>query len=58
MVVDVPKDVQTATGVFRGEGQLPIPGYRARLRELHASTLAETAAANFLQLLAAIASGR
>ena len=51
VVVDMPKDVQTAAGIFQGEGQLPIPGYRARLRELTASTLAEPAAAKFLQLL-------
>jgi acetolactate synthase-1/2/3 large subunit len=52
VVVDIPKDVQTATGVFQGEGRLAIPGYRARLRELYASTLTEPAAAKFLQLLA------
>jgi acetolactate synthase-1/2/3 large subunit len=52
VVIDIPKDVQTAAGVFQGEGLLAIPGYRARLRELTASTLAEPAAANFLQLLA------
>src|SRR5579863_7262592 len=51
VVIDIPKDVQTALGVFQGEGQLAIPGYRARLRELTASTLAEPAAAKFLQLL-------
>ena len=55
VVVDVPKDVQNASVVFRGEGGLPIPGYRARLRELAASTLGETEAANFFQLLAASA---
>jgi len=52
VVVDIPKDVQTAAGVFQGEGRLAIPGYRARLRELYASTLTEPAAAKFLQLLA------
>jgi acetolactate synthase-1/2/3 large subunit len=52
VVIDIPKDVQTAAGVFKGEGALAIPGYRARLRELTASTLGEPAAANFLQLLA------
>ena len=52
VVVDLPKDVQTATEVFRGEGQLPIPGYRARLEQLRANSLAESAAQNFLQLLA------
>jgi acetolactate synthase-1/2/3 large subunit len=51
VVVDIPKDVQTAAGVFQGEGRLAIPGYRARLRELYASTLTEPAAAKFLQLL-------
>ena len=29
VVVDVPKDVQTWEGVFRGSGTLPVPGYRA-----------------------------
>ncbi|HEY3731385.1 MAG TPA: biosynthetic-type acetolactate synthase large subunit [Steroidobacteraceae bacterium] len=52
VVVDLPKDVQTATGVFQGEGRLPIPGYRARLRELTDSALGEAAADGFLQLLA------
>jgi acetolactate synthase-1/2/3 large subunit len=51
VVVDVPKDVQTTTGVFQGEGQLAIPGYRARLRELNDCTLSEAAAEKFLQLL-------
>jgi acetolactate synthase-1/2/3 large subunit len=52
VVVDIPKDVQTAPGVFRGEGTLAIPGYRQRLRELTASALDEAAAANFFGLLA------
>jgi acetolactate synthase I/II/III large subunit len=51
VVVDVPKDVQTTTGVFQGEGQLAIPGYRARLRELNDCVLSEAAAGKFLQLL-------
>src|SRR6201998_3608298 len=32
VVVDVPKDVQNWSGPFQGEGVLPVPGYRARLR--------------------------
>jgi acetolactate synthase-1/2/3 large subunit len=52
VVIDLPKDVQTAVEVFRGEGRLAIPGYRARLAELTASTLGEAAAGSFLQLLA------
>ncbi|HEY6452979.1 MAG TPA: biosynthetic-type acetolactate synthase large subunit [Steroidobacteraceae bacterium] len=52
VVVDIPKDVQTAAVVFQGRGQLAIPGYRQRLRELTASTLAPSAAAAFFELLA------
>jgi acetolactate synthase I/II/III large subunit len=52
VVVDIPKDVQTAVGVFRGEGKLAIPGYRQRLRELTSSVLDDAAAAGFFELLA------
>ena len=38
VVVDVPKDVQNWEGVFRGEGVLPIPGYRRRMQELAGAT--------------------
>src|SRR5579863_9994971 len=48
VVIDIPKDVQTTTGVFQGEGQLAIPGYRERLRELNACTLSDAAAVSFL----------
>src|SRR5580698_10605521 len=51
VVVDIPKDVQTATGVFTGEGALPVPGYRQRLEELRASVLGELEAAEFFGLL-------
>jgi acetolactate synthase-1/2/3 large subunit len=51
VVIDIPKDVQTSAGVFLGEGQLAIPGYRQRLRELTASVLSEAAALSFLDLL-------
>jgi acetolactate synthase-1/2/3 large subunit len=52
VVVDIPKDVQTAMGVFSGEGTLPIPGYRQRLDEWTASVLGEPQAAAFFALLA------
>jgi acetolactate synthase-1/2/3 large subunit len=52
VVIDIPKDVQTAAGVFLGEGKLAIPGYRQRLCELTASVLSEAAAASFFELLA------
>src|SRR5579872_5502676 len=51
VVIDLPKDVQNATEIFRGEGKLAIPGYRARLSQLRANTLTETNAQNFVQLL-------
>src|SRR5579871_4149367 len=52
VVIDVPKDVQNWEGIFRGEGVLPVPGYRRRLRELEASVLEEAAAARFFAMLA------
>jgi len=52
VVIDLPKDVQTALVQFQGEGRLPLPGYRARLAELTASRLGESAAGEFLELLA------
>ena len=52
VVIDIPKDVQTAAGVFLGEGKLAIPGYRQRLRELTLSALGDGEAASFLELLA------
>ena len=51
VVIDIPKDVQTATGVFSGEGTLAIPGYRQRLDEWTASVLTDGAAADFFGLL-------
>jgi acetolactate synthase-1/2/3 large subunit len=51
VVVDIPKDVQTAAGVFRGTGELAIPGYRQRLREITSNALSDSEAASFCQLL-------
>src|ERR1700722_9099507 len=52
VVIDLPKDVQTSALVFRGEGELAIPGYRQRLREIMTSALSEAQAASFFQILA------
>ncbi len=52
VVIDIPKDVQNWEGTFQGEGLLPIPGYRRRLRELEAATLEPAAAGRFFSLLA------
>jgi len=52
VVVDVPKDVQVWEGEFQGEGLLPIPGYRRRLRELTEAALSDADAAHFFAMLA------
>jgi acetolactate synthase I/II/III large subunit len=51
VVVDVPKDVQNWEGVFRGEGLLPIPGFRRRTRELEQASVESAAAARFFAML-------
>src|SRR5262249_5855721 len=51
VVVDIPKDVQNWEGLFRGEGLLPIPGYRRRMRELSETRLDAAAAARFFAML-------
>ncbi len=51
VVVDIPKDVQNWSGKFAGKGVLPIPGYRARLKEVTANKLGPAGAGQFLQLL-------
>jgi acetolactate synthase-1/2/3 large subunit len=52
VVVDIPKDVQNWTGPFKGEGVLPIPGYRARLKAVHDNLLDDEACEKFLAMLA------
>jgi acetolactate synthase-1/2/3 large subunit len=51
VVVDIPKDVQNWEGEFRGEGLLPIPGFRRRTQELQQSTLESAAATRFFGML-------
>jgi acetolactate synthase-1/2/3 large subunit len=53
VVLDIPKDVQNWTGVFKGSGRLPIPGYRQRMSRLETSKLPEAACASFFAALAA-----
>jgi len=52
VVIDVPKDVQNWRGPFVGEGGLPLPGYRTRLKQLQASSLGEPELAAFYAMLA------
>ena len=51
VVIDIPKDVQNWEGTFAGNGLLPIPGYRRRMRELEQSSLEPDAAARFFAML-------
>ncbi|WP_428312623.1 biosynthetic-type acetolactate synthase large subunit [Hydrocarboniphaga sp.] len=53
VVVDIPKDVQNWSGTFTGEGTLPLPGFRARLREVYGNQLKAAEAQRFCALLAA-----
>jgi len=52
VVVDIPKDVQNWEGEFRGEGLLPIPGFRRRQQELEQAVIEGHAAAHFFSMLA------
>ncbi|QRN55694.1 biosynthetic-type acetolactate synthase large subunit [Dyella caseinilytica] len=51
VVVDIPKDIQNATIRFQGEGELPLPGYRARLRAVEQATLNDNECASFFDAL-------
>jgi acetolactate synthase-1/2/3 large subunit len=53
VVLDVPKDVQNWTGVFRGTGSLPVAGYRQRMNRLELSTVPEAACGDFFAALGA-----
>jgi acetolactate synthase-1/2/3 large subunit len=52
VVIDVPKDIQNWEGTFRGEGVLPIPGYRHRLAQIDGNALDETRCREFFEMLA------
>jgi acetolactate synthase-1/2/3 large subunit len=52
VVIDIPKDVQNWEGTFQGEGVLPIPGYRRRMRELTDAALEPAVAGRFFAMLA------
>ncbi|MEJ2383118.1 MAG: biosynthetic-type acetolactate synthase large subunit [Xanthomonadales bacterium] len=53
VVIDLPKDVQNWEGVFRGEGLLPVPGYRQRLHAARDNLLDEDKLARFFGMLEA-----
>jgi acetolactate synthase-1/2/3 large subunit len=51
VVIDVPKDVQNWSGTFKGEGVLPIPGYRKRLFAVTHAAVEDDEAAAFFDML-------
>jgi len=51
VVVDIPKDVQNWEGEFQGEGTLPLPGYRRRLRAIVDNKLQDEDCARFYDML-------
>ena len=51
VVIDIPKDVQNTELTFHGEGTLPLPGYRARLRTVQNARLDDAACAAFFAAL-------
>ncbi|MCZ0954066.1 MAG: biosynthetic-type acetolactate synthase large subunit [Rhodospirillaceae bacterium] len=51
VVVDVPKDVQNWVGPYRGEGLLPVPGYRHRIQKTRENTMTEERCREFFALL-------
>ena len=52
VVLDIPKDVQNWSGVFKGQGSLPLPGYRNRLRAVAERRLDDDALSAFFVMLA------
>lgn len=52
VVVDLPKDIQNWNGVFRGEGLLPVRGYRQRMHAMEKQHLDEESCREFFSLLA------
>ena len=51
VVVDIPKDIQNAPLVFDGSRELPVRGYRSRLRAVESATIADAECARFFALL-------
>jgi acetolactate synthase-1/2/3 large subunit len=53
VVIDLPKDVQNWSGIFHGEGLLPVPGYRQRLHAARDNLLDDAECASFFGMLQA-----
>ncbi|MDH4019723.1 MAG: biosynthetic-type acetolactate synthase large subunit [Xanthomonadales bacterium] len=51
VVVDLPKDIQNATGTFQGTGLLPVQGYRQRIHAVRGNVLDDTECEAFFEML-------
>ena len=51
VVVDIPKDIQNWEGEFRGQGTLPLHGYRRRLAKVEENHLSDDACERFFTML-------
>lgn len=51
VVLDVPKNIQTWVGEFKGEGRLALPGYRGRLNALTQQSLSDAQVESFFKFL-------
>jgi acetolactate synthase-1/2/3 large subunit len=53
VVVDIPRDVQLAKGVFRGDGMLPLHGFRHRLEKVQSAAVSAGEGEAFFKMLGA-----
>ncbi|THB68465.1 MAG: biosynthetic-type acetolactate synthase large subunit [Gammaproteobacteria bacterium] len=51
VVIDIPKDVQNWKGAYKGDGNLPIRGYRNRLEDAKKAVISDGKCAQFFNLL-------
>jgi len=51
VVVDLPKDIQNWSGIFKGTGLLPVRGYRQRIHALRKNVLGDEACEKFFDML-------
>jgi acetolactate synthase-1/2/3 large subunit len=52
VVVDIPKDVQNWDGIYKGQGELPLPGYRRRLDTVVNNRVSDESCERFFEMLA------
>ncbi len=51
VVVDLPKDIQNWSGIFQGDGLLPVQGYRQRIHAVRDNVLDEQECETFFDML-------